>query len=501
MSLLLGVDIGTSSLKLGVIEADSGDFLAWSDSKYQLLHPSVGLAELPADVYFDAFVEALKKLYDKVDIKQIKALSVSSQAQTFVCLDRDGQPLCNAISWLDTRANAQARELNGHFDSREIFNRTGLDSISAGMFAAMIKYIHDNESEIFARTWKFAQIASYLIYRLTGRVVWDENIAGMSGVYDWINHEYWGEMLDAIGVSEDKLPDVLPSGCVVGSLKSDIGEIGFADDVLVVTGANDQTANAIGVGLIDDTKTLIVLGTALIGFRVNIAGGLPKYDKDNSGRDVFRGICSVYPVPGMSYQLGYTNSGCGSFDWAKSLLAENMDYDAIFKQLEKVSIGSDGIVSLIDFDGRSWPLNVHYRGGFAGISRRSDRWAMLRAVVEGICFTVRELIELMAWDLTSKTVRVAGGAVRSELWLGILANILSVPLECVAYEQSGIVGSAIMAGVASGTFENYSEAIESVVSCSRRIFPTENESVEYARVYEKFKRFRNSMNEFYISSG
>ncbi len=491
--LLLGVDIGTSSLKLGIIDSNSGEFIDWSESKYQLIHPADGYAELPADKYFEAFINALNILAKKINPKDIKAISVSSQAQTFVSIDNSGKPLHNAISWLDARASRQAEQLNAIFSSDEIFGHTGIDSISPGMFAAMIKYIRDNnEKDIYRYTWKFMHIASYLIYRLTGRIVWDENIAGMSGVYDWPERKYWTEMLDAIGIDEDKLPEVLPCGTLVDKLKCDCDiEPELSDDVCIVTGANDQTANAIGAGIVDESKTLIVLGTALIGFRVNSQGGLPSDDKG------YHGICSVYPISPMSYQLGYTNSGCGSLDWAKEIFADNEDYENIFANIAKIPIGSEGVIDLIDIDGRAWPANINYRGTFAGMSRKTDKWTMLRAVVEGICFATRELIELMNWDLTGGTVRIVGGATRSEIWLDILANVLSVPLERLSHEQSGVMGAAIMAGVGSGIFKDYPEAIDKAVKTLGIICPQENKAKQYLSVYRRFKKLRKCMDEFY----
>ena len=145
------------------------------------------------------------------------------------------------------------------------------------------------------------------------------------------------------------------------------------------------------------------------------------------------------------------------------------------------------------------PENINYRGSFAGLSRKTDRWTFLRAIVEGICFSTRELIETLHWDLTGQSARVVGGAIRSDLWMQILAGVLNIPLERLANDQSGVTGSAIMAGVGSGIFDDYSEAISRVVKPADTICPDNNISKVYADVYQRFKKLRMSMDKFYTA--
>jgi xylulokinase len=483
--LTLGVDIGTSSLKLGAVDAASGQFAGWAGSEYALIHPQPGWSELDAENYWRAFAESLAELGKTVDLKQIRAISVSAQGQTFMPLDADGRALQNAWTWIDSRSARQADELNETFTSEKIFKLTGCESLSSGSLAPMLKYLRENDPQTFSRTWKFLITSSYLTWRLTGRTVIDENQAAMTGMYDWHRKKWWPEMLDAVGVDESRLPEVLPSAAAVGTIQPKVAEeLGLSADLLVVTGANDQTANAVGAGLIEEGNALVVLGTALVVFNV----------LENGAQPLSLGIWSPYPIPGRSYQLGYTNSGCGTLDWAKNLLAPDLDYPELFSQADGVSPGSEGVTCLIDLDGRAG-FNGEYRGMFAGLSRKTSRASMLRSVLEGIACSVRELGEDMGWNLQGKIVRTVGGGARSDLWMQIHADILNCTIQRLDHDQSGVVGGAIMAAVGAGLFPSCESAISQCVRFAKTFTP--KNAPAYETIYQRFKKLRTAGNDFY----
>jgi xylulokinase len=484
--LFLGVDIGTSSLKLGAIDANRGEFVGWAGQNYSLEHPQPGWSELCADCYWQAMAGSLKELGKTVNLKDIRALSISAQGQTFVPINAEGKTLQNAWTWIDNRAVPQAEALKRTFDADKAFRKTGV-GIGAGSFAAMLKYVRENKPEIFDKTSKFLITNSYLIWRLTGRAVIDENQAAMVGMYDWHAHQWWREMLDAIGVKETQLPEPLPSGTAVGKILPEVAdELGLSRELLVVTGANDQTANAIGAGLANEKNALVILGTALVIFNVLTGDVQPTR----------AGIWSPYPIREKSYQLGFTNSGCGTLDWAKKMLVPELDFPAVFELAAKSPAGCHGVRCLIDLDGRAGN-DGEYRGVFAGLSRKTDRADMLRAVLEGIAFSVRELCDEMGWDLRGKIVRTAGGGARSDFWMQMLADVLGCEIQRLGHEQSGVAGGAIMAAVAAGAFASYPAAIDRCVRTAGSFSPRAAESATYEGIYQGFKKLRLAGDEYY----
>ncbi|NLX04493.1 MAG: hypothetical protein GXY33_05040 [Phycisphaerae bacterium] len=491
--IFVGVDIGTSGLKLGAVDAERGEFLGWAEARYELIHPQAGWSELPGPRYLEAFEQALGELGRRIDLSRVGGVCVSGQGQSFVPVDRDGRCLQNAWTWIDGRAEAEGRELTQRFGREEIFQRIGMDELYSGHLASMLLYLRRRHAEVFERAHQFLHVSALLIRHLTGEAFWDANVAAMAGLYDWREERWWQPMLEALEISPERLPAVVPSGQVVGRVSREAaGRTGLPATAAVVTGANDQTANAVGAGIDDDEKILVVLGTALIGFKMFTAGGLP-------AAQGFHGICSVYPVPGASYQLGYTNSGCGAFDWCKKLLADELSYEQVFERIAGVPVGSDGAAMLIDLDGRAWPNNARYRGAVAGLSRKTDRWAMLRAAAEGVGFATRELIELLGWELGGRAVRVVGGAARSDVWARMIADILDAPLERLGHEQSGVAGSAIMAAVATGAFKDYAEASSRLVKLAGRFEPDPQRAEAYRRLYENFLKLRRSGDLYYQS--
>ena len=491
-SYTLGIDIGTCSLKIGAVDVERGELSAWSSSEYQLRHPQPGFAEIDANCYWEAFIAGISELKKTIDLKKIRALAISSQGQTFVPIDRNGNTLQPAWTWIDARSEKQAMEINEKLSRDEIFRAAGVDGLSSGSLAAMIKNIRDNNPALIAETWKFLVTSSYLIWRLTGRAVMDNNLAGISGLYDSRKNVWWKEMLEIVGIDDDLLPEVIPSGTSAGTIDAKIArETGLSDETIVVTGCNDQPANAIGAGLVDTSTEMIVLGTALIACRLT---GESEYPKKGD----YEGIMySSYPIAGMGYELGYTNSGCGTFGWAKQLLAPNESYDEVFAKLESVPIGSDGISSLIDLDGRAGVEGMNYRGILAGLSRKSDRWSILRAIMESVAFSIRELTEAMGWSLEGKEIHAVGGGARSDLWMDIHANVLKTPMRRLAHEQSGVVGSAIIAAVGAGIFETYHQAVNKIVHLSKSFNPDRERQEKYDHLYKKFKQLRKAGNLFH----
>jgi xylulokinase len=488
MVLALGVDIGTSSLKLGAVDVETGLLAGWAGSEYHLQHPQPGWSELDAECYWEAFKSSLAELKKTADLKQIRAISVSSQAQTFVPVDREGKILQRAWTWIDNRAAADACELTQTLTEEKIFAVTGCEGVSPGSLPSMLKYLRKNNPGLISQTWKFLVTSSFLMWRLCGRTVMDENVAAMSGMYDWHQKNWWPEMLNAVGIDEKLLPEVLPSGTAAEKINPKIAEdIGLSSEVLIVTGGNDQTANALGAGLVDEQEILIVLGTALVVFRV--------LEKDKT--PVTRGIWSPYPIAGRSYQLGYTNSGCGTLDWARQLVAPESKFPELFEKAAGVPIGSDGVTCLIDLDGRAGAENSDYRGMLAGLSRKTDRWCVLRAVLEGVTFSVQELAGDLKWDLAGKDVRTVGGGARSDLWLQIHADVLNSNIRRLDHEQSGVVGGAIMAAVGANLFSNYEEAVKKIVRLSRNYQPDPAHHAAYEKVYERFCQLRNAGNLFH----
>ena len=254
MRLLIGLDIGTTAMKVALYD-DKGTLQAVSTQEYSLITPQINIVEETESVYWNAFkegVEDIKAQYQIDDGAQI-AMAISAQGETLFFLDEEGKSLRNAIVWMDNRAEEEAGMLRQHFGNEKCYQVTGQVSFEPCWPASKILWVRKHEPEVFAKTRKFVLIEDYFIYRLTGKYVTEGSLVCSSTYWDIIKKEYWPEMLEFLQITEDQLPEVRESAETVGTILPEMAkELGLGTNVTVCTGALDQAAGAIGAGNIHE---------------------------------------------------------------------------------------------------------------------------------------------------------------------------------------------------------------------------------------------------------
>ncbi len=242
MKKYLGIDIGTTSLKAAVFD-EKGNRLALEKVDYTLdTDAETGFIEFDANTYVEMCKQVIEKLTEKCG--QITALSVDTQGETIIFADENGIPLCPAIVWLDNRATAQADKIKEKFGNERVYSVCGQPEIIATWPAAKIMWLKENKPEIFAKTKKIFMLEDWILFGLTGAFVTEPTIQSSTIYLDITTKQWWGEMLDFIGITASQLPNIKKSATVVGEYKG----------IKVVTGALDQIAGTIGVGVVDETQ-------------------------------------------------------------------------------------------------------------------------------------------------------------------------------------------------------------------------------------------------------
>jgi sugar (pentulose or hexulose) kinase len=247
---LLGVDVGTTAIKAAVFDGE-GTEIGSHTEEYSLLTPRAGWVELNPDTYTTTFSLAVRgALQDcAVPVEDLKALGLSAQGETMLCLDADNEPIGRAIVWLDNRATAESEEIEQHFGRPLLHATTGQVAMDAIWPAAKILWIKRNEPEVFARTAKFVLLKDYLVYRLTGRLVSEDSLLCSTILWNINTRRYWPEMLDYLGITEGQLPEIAAQGEIVGSATSTAAaEFGLPAGCPVSVGALDQACGALGIG-------------------------------------------------------------------------------------------------------------------------------------------------------------------------------------------------------------------------------------------------------------
>jgi xylulokinase len=505
VTYLIGIDVGTTSVKAGLFDPASGACLSVARQEYALLTPAADRAELDAEIYWQACVATVRQVLaaSGVDPRQVAALGVSSQGETLICLDGQGKPLRPAIVWLDNRATQQAERLAGQF-SVQAYERTGIPEIVATWPACKILWLRENEPAVFSQTHTFALVQDFLVYRLTGRLTTNASIACTTLYYDFLSHAWWDPVLEAIGIVRPQLPELTQPGEIVGRLAPAAAELlGLPKSVRVAGCGMDQCVGAIGAGNIvpggcsETTGGALTLQVSVPDPGIDPNKVVPVYAHSLPGQYLFVPVC---PTAGMALK------------WFRDAFAQNEidqgdrsgadPYDLLTGMARAVPAGSEGLVMLPHLMGAFSPVaNTAARGSFTGFTLTHTRGHFVRAVLEGVAYLLRRNLDgIRAAGLQIHEVRVTGGGSRSALWNQIKADVCDLPVLTLATEDTALLGDAILAGMACGAFSSLEQGCQAMVSVKDRYLPGENVAA-YRAAYENYCDLDQTLDGYYRRVG
>jgi xylulokinase len=442
--LLAGLDVGTSSVK-GLALRPDGSVAARAERSYPLSTPRPGWAEQDPEDWWRAASSVLDELRAA---GPLSGIGLSGQMHGLVLLDAGGAVLRPAILWNDGRTGVETAWIEERLGGRERLVSLVGNRALAGFTAPKLEWVRRHEPEIHARVARVMLPKDYVRWRLCGEHAID--VADASGTL-WLDvraRSWSSEVLEALEVDAAWLPRLLESPEVSGST---------ADGVPVAAGAGDQAAGAVGVGVARAGGPLsVVLGTSGVVF-----AALEDYAADPEGR--VHAFC--HAVPGAWHGMGVMLSAAGSLSWLRDAVAPELgfgDLDAVAAAWEP---GVEGLTFLPYLAGERTPhADPDARGAFAGLSLRHDRGALVRSVLEGVAYGLRDSLDLVAAiGGTPELGRVSGGGAASDLWLRIIASVFELPLQRMEVEEGAAFGAALLGGVAGGVFGSVEEAIDACV--------------------------------------
>lgn len=451
--MLVGIDVGTTAVKALAVSPD-GDVLAGADSGYPLSMPKPGWAEQDPDDWRRAAEAALARLG-----VEPTALGFSGQMHGLVCLDEEDRVLRPAILWNDQRTGAECAEIEERVGLERLIALTGNRALP-GFTAPKLLWLRRHEPDVYARIAKIVLPKDYVRLRLTGEWLVDAADASGTLLFD-VAHRRWSqEMLDTLDLPAEWLPPVGES--------------------TEVAGAGDQQAAALGVGVIDPGTVSVVLGTSGVVF-----AALPAYAHDGKAR--LHAFC--HALPGRWEAMGVMLSAAGSLRWFRDALAPGRSYDELTAEAERWPAGAEGLLFLPYLQGERTPhADPHARAVFQGLSLRHDRGALVRAVLEGVAYGLRDSLELLTQlGVAPAAGRASGGGARSRLWLRIVASVLGLPLELPAVEEGSAYGAALLAGVRAGVFADAQDAVSRCVRVGETIEPVAEWQAAYEDGYARFR--------------
>lgn len=484
--LYIGVDLGTSAVKLLLMDKD-GNIRKIVSKEYPLYFPKDGWSEQNPTDWFNKTIEGLKELLDGSDKKDVKGISFGGQMHGLVTLDENDEVIRPAILWNDGRSENQTAYLNTKIGKDKLSEYTA-NIAFAGFTAPKILWMAENEPEKFSKISKIMLPKDYLAYMLSGSFCTDVSDASGMLLMDVKNRCWSKEMLSICGITENMLPKLYESYDVVGTLKEEIAkELGVDSTVKVIAGAGDNAAAAIGTGTVNDGACNISLGTS----------GTVFISSDKFCVDEFNALHSFAHSNGKYHLMGCMLSAASCNQWWCADILGSKDFAG--EQENICKLGENKVFYLPYLMGERSPHNNPFaRAMFIGMSMDTSRADMTQAVLEGVAFALRDSFEI-ARKLGVKISRskICGGGAKSNLWKTIIANVLNIEIEEIENEQGPALGGAILAAVGCGEFKSVEEAAEKIVKVKGVIKPQADLVEKYEEKYQKFKKIYPTVKELF----
>ena len=483
MRYVLGIDVGTTGTK-SLLFTEKGKYVGQAYKGYDLITPRVGFSEQRAEDWWDAVVCTVREvvLAAGVDGGDVVGISLSLQGGTLVPVGKNYEPLANARVWNDYRCDEQNREyLNEVGDAKSMYEKTGW-SLGKGLLALEIREIRDNSPELFEQTAMFMSVPDYISYKMTGIPAIDVSDLGINQTGNIQTGDYDEDILGFMGITKDRLPEIVHTGDVIGRLTDTAAaEMGLSTDCVLVAGAHDQYAVALGAGCTNDGDIVIGSGTCWV------VTALSKSSNFDSGIAQSRSA-----TPGLWGSCCSLSSGGVCLDWMRKNIAlssegETIDYTTVNSEVAKRRAAEDGLF-FYPFTGYSEDRKGFSKASFIGLDLSHDRFDMMRSVMEGVCFQIKWMMEYFkSKPSPEEGLRLAGGATKSAVWCQILADITGLPVRVPELADLSCVGAAVLAAAGSGLFGSLDEACRCFSVSGSVVYPDPERVKIYSELYEVHK--------------
>jgi xylulokinase len=493
VSVTLGIDIGTSGTKTLAIR-ETGEILASASAEYPCSYPRPGWSEQHPDLWWDATCRTIRDVIAKAGIKpaEIKGIGLSGQMHGSVFLDEAGQVVRPALLWNDQRTQAECDEIESRAGGREALVRLVANRALTGYTAPKLLWVRRHEPANWDRVRKVLLPKDYIRYRLSGTYATEVSDASGMLLLDVQNRRWSDELLGKLDLDRSLLADCFESPDVSSQVSAAGSEAtGLAVGTPIVGGAGDQPAGAIGNGIVRPGILSATMGTSGVVF-----AHLNELGFDPEGR--LQRFC--HSVPGEFCAFGVVLAAGGSFQWFRNELgkaetaaaaAQGVDpYFLLTDEAATVGPGAEGLFFLPYLTGERTPhFDADAKGGWIGLTVRHGRGHLVRALLEGATFAMRDCLELireMGTDVTQ--IRLSGGGAKNPLWRQLQADIYGAPCATINASEGPAFGVALLALVGTGSYSSVPEACDSTISLADQYPPDPSVLSYYNRAYPIYRQ-------------
>ena len=479
MKLFIGIDLGTSGVKLLLMGAD-GTIHNTVTKEYPLEFPQPGWSQQRPEDWKKALFEGMPELLNGFDASAIAGIGCGGQMHGLVVLDENDHVIRPAILWNDGRTAKQVDYLNGVIGKDRLSELTA-NIAFAGFTAPKILWMQENEPENFAKIAKIMLPKDYVNYLLTGVHACDYSDASGMLLLD-VQHKCWSrEMLEICGVSEKQMPKLFESFDCIGTVKPDVAKLlGIPENVRVVAGAGDNAAAAVGTGVVSEGGCNISLGTS----------GTVFISSEKFGVDDTNALHAFAHADGGYHLMGCMLSAASCNKWLLENIFGTSDHAAEQAPITEDKLGENHVFFLPYLMGERSPINdTNARGTFIGMTMDTTRADLVQAVLEGVAFAIRDSVEVArSLGIVIDSSKICGGGAKSPLWKRIFANVLNAELEVPVSEQGPGMGGAMLAMVACGEYETVKDCCEKLCAIASTVKPEQSLAAKYEARYQQFRK-------------
>ncbi|QNM06773.1 xylulokinase [Qiania dongpingensis] len=501
MNYLIGIDLGTSATKTVLFDED-GNVIASASKEYPMYQPQNGWAEQKPEDWKDAALETITKVVKESGVsgEDIKGLGISGQMHGLVMLDEDNRVIRPSIIWCDQRTAKECEEMTQKVGAERMIEITANPALT-GFTASKILWVRNHEPENYAKCRHILLPKDYVRLILTGEYATEVSDASGMQLLDVPNRCWSDEVLEKLEIDKALLAKVCESPEVTGTILPEIAEMtGLSEKTVVVGGAGDNAAAAVGTGVVKDGKAFTTIGTSGVVFAHS-----KNVTIDPKGR-VHTFCCAV---PGCWHVMGVTQGAGLSLQWfrnnfcqdyMKKAEEEGCDaYDYINQDVESVPLGANRLIYLPYLMGERTPhLDPDCRGVFFGLSAIHTRKDMLRAVMEGVSYSMKDCNDILQeMGVTVDDMMACGGGGRSAVWRQMLADMYGCTVKTVAAKEGPALGVAILAGVGAGIYESVEAACEKMIHTDKSCDPIPGNTEQYEKYHEIYKSLYGCLKEQY----
>ena len=489
MSLGLIADIGTTNVKVGIVD-QNGKVVAQKSVPNQPSRPERGAYEHDPEGMLKAVAELSKSIIGPYK-KDIAFMGLSGYQFGFLPLDSAGQPLTGMMTLLDNRSKLVMDRVKSDFPIEDIYEKTGCPPLFSYAFSKLL-WLKEHKPEIFRKAVRYADLKSFLLERLTGQFVTEPSIAAPTQLLNLHTSDWDDELLSWAGIDRSYLAKVVPGDAFAGNLTNEAADtMGLPEGLPVLPGLYDGGAMILGMGGFGESIAVCNLGTTAM---LRGCAKEPLMDDPAKMRLQTYPMLSGYWVTG-----GALNNAGVALRWYHDTFDPELSYDAIVEQATAVKLGSEGLFCLPFLTGERDPrIGDFASASFFGLREYHKKGHMARAVLEGVAYALNMVRESASENgFRPQLLRIGGSGAKSDLWAGILADVLQVKVQRMSTPEAALIGIAMLGFKELGIFGSIEEASEAMVEAGQIFEPVDRNVSMYAKGYPFFKELVATLQEAY----